>query len=298
LKLVSLLLASFLWFSINVSERDAERIIDLPLVVRRLPAGLIVTNPPRPVAVTLRGPRTILDGVDGRRARLAVNLASVSPGDARLELNGDMLRPQLPHRVKVVRLDPARLRIHVERLVRRVISVRADLAGMPALGYTVVQSRVTPAQVEVTGPASKVEALKEITTEPIELRGLAESAQRYALLSWAGNFVSFSPDHVTVGIAVEEVMVSREFKQVSVQVRQADGMVARLTPVRVDVTVRGPQRLLNNYEIADGAAYVDATGLPAGRHQVTVEVSLPPAMELTRLRPPRHTLRVTEGEGR
>src|SRR4051812_32853761 len=46
LKLVSLLLAFFLWFSINVSERDAEREVKLPITVRRLPAALIVTNLP------------------------------------------------------------------------------------------------------------------------------------------------------------------------------------------------------------------------------------------------------------
>src|SRR5207249_8376339 len=77
LKLVSLLLAFFLWFSINVSERDAESTIELPLRVRSLGPGLIVTNQPaKPIAVTLRGPRTILDGVDERRARLALDLST------------------------------------------------------------------------------------------------------------------------------------------------------------------------------------------------------------------------------
>src|SRR5262249_51782028 len=58
LKAISLVLAFFLWYSINVTERDAERTVDLPVTVRKLPQGLIVTNPPaKPVAVTLRGPR-------------------------------------------------------------------------------------------------------------------------------------------------------------------------------------------------------------------------------------------------
>ena len=60
LKLVSLLLAFFLWFSINVTR--ARRRADRRAAgdaCRKLPPGLIVTNPPaKPVAVTLRGPRT------------------------------------------------------------------------------------------------------------------------------------------------------------------------------------------------------------------------------------------------
>ena len=59
LKLVSLLLAFLLWFSINVSERDAEGTLEIPLRVRQ-PAGYVVTNAPsKPVSVTVRGPRTV-----------------------------------------------------------------------------------------------------------------------------------------------------------------------------------------------------------------------------------------------
>jgi YbbR domain-containing protein len=62
LKIISLLLAFFLWYSINVSERDAERVLELPVVVRKLPPDLIVVSgPDRAVSATLRGPRTILD---------------------------------------------------------------------------------------------------------------------------------------------------------------------------------------------------------------------------------------------
>src|SRR6266850_2484333 len=73
LKLVSLLLAFFLWFSINVSERDAEGTLEIPVHQVRPPTGYMVTNAPtKPIAVGVRGPRTILDGVDERRVRFAL----------------------------------------------------------------------------------------------------------------------------------------------------------------------------------------------------------------------------------
>jgi len=114
LKLVSILLAFFLWFSINVSERDAERVVELPVTIRRLQPGLIVTNlPAKPIKARLRGPRTILEGVDEHKVRLAPDLSSTMPGDLRLDLGGDMIRPDLPRRLKVVSLEPARLKLHV-----------------------------------------------------------------------------------------------------------------------------------------------------------------------------------------
>jgi YbbR domain-containing protein len=299
LKLVSLLLAFFLWFSINVSERDAERVVDLPVTIRRLDADLIVTNPPaKPVAVTLRGPRTILDGVDGQRARFALDLASARPGDMRLELNADMLRPELPRRLKVVRIEPARLKIRVERLARRRLPVRADLAGTAALGYTVAESTVTPTEVEVAGPASKVDDLKELTTEPIDLRGSSTTLQRDVLLSWAGDFVTFTPDHVTVTVTFEEVMVSREFKRVDVRILNAEGVPATLSPERVDLTVRGPQHLLHNFRIPDGGVYVDAAGLGPGSHRVSARADLPPALEVARRQPEVLTLQIGPAGGR
>src|SRR5262250_1855106 len=80
LKLVSLLLAFLLWFSINVSER---------------------------------GPRTILDGIDERRERLALDLSDLAPGEERVKLNEGMIRPELPRRLKIIRLEPASVKIRI-----------------------------------------------------------------------------------------------------------------------------------------------------------------------------------------
>ena len=285
-KLISLLLAFFLWFSINVTERDAERVVELPVAIRRLSGGLLVVNPPiKPISMTLRGPRTILDGVDEHKLRLGLDLTALGPGDVRLDLNGDMVKPELPRRLKVVRLEPARLKLKVERLARRTVSVRADLAGMPTFGYTVAESHVDPDHVEVTGPASKVDELTEITTEPIDLRGLHETTQRSALLAWAGDFVTLLPDRVTVTLSFEEVTATRDFKHVVISLRNADQGHTEINPAWVDVTLRGPQVLLHNFKLADGAAWVDVAGLGPGPHQVAVHVDVPPRIDVVQRQP-------------
>jgi YbbR domain-containing protein len=295
LKFVSLLLAFFLWFSINVSERDAERVLELPVVVRKLPPDLIVVNAPdRAVSATLRGPRTILDGVDEQRGRIALDLSAATPGEMRIELAPDMIRPDLPRRLKLVRLEPQRLKVQVERLLRRRVPVRAELAGAPALGYMTAESSVRPAEVEVAGPKSKVEDLKEVRTEPLDMQGLEHGVQRNALLAWAGDLVSFTPDHVLVTISVEEVSVSREFKDVPVTV-DAGGRDFVLDPPRTDLTLSGPQRLLHNFKLDEGVVSVDATDLPPGTHRVAVKVTLPATLEVTRRRPEQHTLRIGGG---
>lgn len=290
LKLLSLLLACFLWYSINALERDAERVIEIPVSIRRTPPDLIVTTPPtKPVMVTLRGPRTILDGVDEGRSRVVVDLSGAAPGEARVELNESMMVPELPRRLKVLRMQPARLKVRVEPLAKKRLPVRLNLAGSPALGYRITGSSITPDHVEVSGPRSKVEGLTEIATESVSLHGLAKPLERAVPLEWVADYVSVVPDRVRVRVQFEEEVVVREFRNVRVHVLNAEN--ARTSRATVDITVSAPQRLLHNFKLSGQVATVDAAGLDAGTHPLPVQVNLPPGFDVTGVDP--QTLEVT-----
>jgi YbbR domain-containing protein len=297
LKLISIVLACFLWYSINVLERDAERLVEVPISIRRVPPELIVTTPPmKPVTLTLRGPQTILDNVDEHKTRLVVDLSAAGPGEATIDLATANLNPDLPRRLKVLRAQPQRLKLTVERLAKRRIPIKIDLAGAPALGYMVAESTVAPDHVEVSGPASKVDDLKEISTEPIDLHGLARTFQRRVLLEWAGDFVVFVPDKVLVNVDVEEIMVSREFRRVAVTV--INGENATVSPSQVNLTLHGPQQMLHNFKIPEGGVIVDAAGLAPGSHEVTVQLrGLPPQLEIVERSPDLVKLQVAKSQG-
>jgi YbbR domain-containing protein len=300
-KAIAILVAFFLWWSINASERDAERQIELPVRIKNLPTTLVETSlEPKPVRVTLRGPRTILDTVDERKARFVVDLATATAGENRVDLSGDMVKGELPRRLKIVRMEPPRLRLKLENLTRRTLPVHPDLAGVPGFGYTVAESHLIPEQIEVSGPASRVNELKEITTEPIDLRGLQAGTVRRdpVPLSWAGEGVRLGTDHVAVTIRIEEVMVSREFQRVEVHAEHvADGLRAHLAPPAVDLTVRGPQRVLHNYKLPENAISVDAHGKPAGSFSLPVKVDLPTGLEVVRREPETIMLQLGAGKG-
>lgn len=296
LKLVSLICAVFVWATINVSERDAERVLEVPISLRKVERGLVVTNPPvKPVSVVVRGPRTILDGINERETRMTLDLTGYQPGEARIELNTGMLRPELKRHVKGVRVEPARIKVTLERLARRTLPVRADLGGMPAFGLTVASSQVEPAQVEVTGPASRLDDLKEVVTEPVDLRGEQElSAKRKVPLVSAGDFVNFSPDEVTVTIALEEVTMSREFHRAEVKILNAEGAVVEPGGA-VEVTIRGPQRVLHNFKLEDGMVYIDAAGQAPGKRRLDVHVDVPAPLEVVRRTPDKLNVMIPGG---
>src|SRR5439155_964469 len=108
------------------------------------------------------------------RARGRVGRLDPGAGAPDAALGALAARPPLPRSLKVVRIEPGRVKVRLERVVRRTLPVRPELAGLPPLGYT-PEAGVTPGEVEVSGPASKVEELKEIKTEPLELRSAPEA---------------------------------------------------------------------------------------------------------------------------
>jgi YbbR domain-containing protein len=279
LKFVSVLLACFVWYSINELERDAERLVELPVAIRKVPQDLIVTDlsPAKGVTVTLRGPRTILDSVDQEKTRLVVDLSHAGVGRASVDLNRATLAPELPRRLKAVRMSPVRLEVKLERLAKRRLPVVTPLAGEAAVGYT-AQITVTPDHVEVTGPASTLKSLTNVSTRRIDVGGLSTAFERNALLEPAGDFVSLVPDRVRVAVRFNESMGAQTFERVPIALR--NGRAARIEPPAVTVTIRGPAVALAQWVRPDGAVFVDAAGLGPGTHELPVQVDLPAPLEV------------------
>ncbi len=290
MKLISLGLACFLWYSINELERDAERQVELPVAIRKVPQGLIVTDlsPAKGVTVTLRGPRTILDSVDEGKTRLVVDLSGANEGKVSVDLNRATLSPELPRRLKAVRMSPVRLDARLEPLAKRRILVTAALGGKVEAGYEATPT-VTPDHVEVTGPASTVNALDDVVTRRIDVSGLSAPAERNALIEPPGDFVTVVPDRVRVTLNVQEKSIEQDFKRVPVAL--INGEATRINPSEVTLRVKGPELALGKWAPPQGAVFVDAAGLGPGTHDLPVQVDLPAPLVVIGRRP--ESVRVT-----
>jgi YbbR domain-containing protein len=294
LKILSTVLAVFLWYSIRVSGGEAEATLAVPIRVDYLAPDLLVTNlPAEPAEVVVQGPSRILDGLSDARYRFALDLSAASPGKNRLDLSGELIKPKLPDVVVVRRIDPPKIDVRVERVTRKRLPVRAELEGQPEVGYSVAQVRVVPSEVEAVGPVSRLRDLTEIKTEPVRLRHASARIERSVLLTWAGDYVTLSPDHVTVAVTLQQQLVSRVFQDVPVVVRNAPpGERVEVTPAGVELTIAGPQPTLMGFALPEGSVYVDAAGLEPGTHRVTPQVELPEGLEVTRREPEFQTLQI------
>jgi YbbR domain-containing protein len=283
-KLFATVCAFVLWFFVNAGERETQ-VMPFPIEFRNLPERSIQTNPDRvdTVAVRLNGPGPLLASLDTKRSPIVLDLSHAEIGtDFRLKVRDEMIR--IPRGVRILDIEPSRIPVRLERVKRVSVPVTLAPVGEPRDGYKVQTLKAVPDKVQVSGPASLVDRLTALETEPFDLTDLAASAQRTVGLVRADQ-VSVKPETVVVEISVAPVVTTREFKRLAVEVRNVDRPF-QLKPARVNLTVRGPQRVVQSLTLDEGAVYVDGASYEPGEHIVEAEVTLPAGVEVVKRDPP------------
>jgi hypothetical protein len=292
-KLFAIGFAFILWFFVNAGERDTQ-VFQFPLELRNVPERSMIVNDDRvdTVAVKLNGPSLLLASLDTRRVPTLVDVARVTLGEeTRIKIRDDMIR--VPRGVRILDVGPSRIPLRLEEVRRTTLPVSVATTGAPRGGYRVETMTVTPERVTVTGPAHVLDRLKAIETEPIEIRDLSAAVQRTVGVVRGEQLIAVRPERVIVDLAVAPIVVSREFKRLTVEVRNVDRPF-QLRPARVNVTVRGPERTVDELRLDGGSVFVDGTNLGPGEHVLRPEVVLPQGVELVKREPQDVRLEIVE----
>jgi len=286
------LFAFMLWFFVNAGKRDTQ-VFQFPIEIKGVPEQFVLVGDRiDAVAVKLNGPGALLTSLDARRPPITLDLSDVEPGtDVRRKIRDDMIR--VPRGVRVVDIEPGRVAVRLEEVRQVTLPVRLARSGEPAEGYRIDSIKVVPAYVMVTGPASTMETVRAIETEPLDVNGLTASIERTVALVRAEPVLSVTPERVLVRIAVEQVRITREWRRVPVEVRNVDRPF-QLRPPHVNLTVRGPEAAVRDLELEAGSVYVNGSGYGIGTHTVEAEVSLPAGVELVKREPAALSLEILE----
>jgi YbbR domain-containing protein len=277
LKIFSVAFACGLWLLVNAGERDTEKVLEVPVELRNLPSQVVITGGRvDSVDMRVRGPRTLLGRFHPKK--IALNLSGVRPGPASFHISSDLLK--LPRGVRVEQISPSQINLEIAAIIRRTILVRPDVVGTPPHGYMVKEIEIVPNTVEVVGPAPQVEKIETVMTAPIDISHFTQSqTQDLPLRGIEGDLITTNVDRVRARVDIQEVMVTQEFRRVKIEVKNA-AFRAVPAPARVDVAVRGPQRLVEQLKLWNGEIFVDATGQEPGTVMLPINVLLPPGIEL------------------
>jgi YbbR domain-containing protein len=297
LKVLALIIGVVAWV---IASRWVYETITLTVPVElKAGEGMIVKaiEPPL-VTVILEYPREAMTPVEAREIDLKIvhDLSGVdTPGTVVFNLeDGDVRRPP---RFRVAGLNPSRITAELDRLGEKVLPVRVSYRGTPRRGYRVVESRVYPSEVKVTGPAGVLEGMSEIATVPITVMGRQVTFDAQVDLQPVSPFAPDPLPEVNVIVVMGRDLKERVFKKVRVDILRDSARFdqLRLEPREVDLYLKGPEPVMDGLTASALKVYVDIVGLEPGTWELPLHTAFPPEVVLERSDPPRVKVTLDRG---
>jgi YbbR domain-containing protein len=143
--------------------------------------------------------------------------------------------------------------------------ISALWTGEPAPGHRLLDVRVEPDSVQVTGSPDQLDTLF-VQTEPIDITGLTESVTQQVSLDLPEGVTPVDLQPVFVTVEVVPIRTSAVVQR-PVEVRALEeGLEAIVEPQEVRVFMFGPLPVLESLAEDDVRITVDALGLVSGTH--------------------------------
>ncbi len=224
--LLACIMAIAVWVSaVTTADPDEVRVFPraIPLeVLGQDPRLIIVGSLPERVNVTMRAPRSVweqLTSTDGQ-VRALLDLSGLEAGEHILQIQLQVIAQP----VRVISLTPQTVNIKLELLATKVLPIQLSLRGEPAIGYEAGTMRITPQEVTLSGPQSKVEQVMDVRSD-LSIAGVRQDVQNTLTLRLLD----------ANGLPVNGLTVKPETAQVFIPITQQGGY----RDIAVKVNVRG-----------------------------------------------------------
>ncbi len=203
--LLAVVLAFGFWAWVtNSNNPDRRRDFDnVPVTRINLPDGLsIIDYTPQTVIVSIWGPRSVVSNptLAAGNVSASIDLKDVKPGTQEVPIHVQSDLPDLRKKSA----SSATARVTIERSIEKTLPVTVPTPTQP--GVTVNNVTPTPAEVRVSGPESKVNAVTQavaaldigdrttnFTSPPVDVKALDASGKEVA-------GVTLSPPRITVAV--------------------------------------------------------------------------------------------------
>lgn len=290
LKAAALALGALLWFT--VSGEEVERLIQVTIASRNLPAGLEITEQPQNVDVRVRGASTELVGLQPSQITVVADLGGTEPGERQVLLEPDDVRAPLG--ITVVQVEPSAVTFRLEKSGVADVPVRANIVGQPAPGFVYRDAVIEPRTVTVVGPASRLRSTTFAVTDTVSIEGQSTNFVQVVGVGVGDALVRLREARsVRVTVRIEPVSGERTISGRPITFRNVlAGRQAMVEPSTVAVTVQGRAATLSDLPESSVQPWIDLVGLSPGLHELPVNVALPLGYTLVSVRPPSVSVRI------
>jgi YbbR domain-containing protein len=173
LKVLSVALATGLWWLITPEQKPAEVALRVPIEFLHVPENLEISSEAVPEAqVRVRGPEVNVRQVRSTDVRVTVDLKDVKPGERTFDLSSQQV--QAPRELEILQVLPGQVHLAFDTRVTREVAIRPRVLGSFAAGKQIAQVIAEPATVSITGPRGRVEKVEYATTDAVDASGVME----------------------------------------------------------------------------------------------------------------------------
>jgi YbbR domain-containing protein len=175
LKVVSLILAIILWLFVK-STSEGEVRLQVPIEFSHCPLNLMVTQVSTDaITVRLVGPLLQLQRLSRNEKKARIDLSSAREGTNTFDISPDNFT--IPETFKMTQISPSAVKVEMDRVIDKVVRVKADVEGEPAPGYRVTEIVVDPPFLNLQGARTQLKGLQEVSTEEIDISGIRETVR-------------------------------------------------------------------------------------------------------------------------
>lgn len=259
LKLSALGLSVFLWALVQTEPRNAET-FSVPVTVEISDTAWAASGAPEPSVVELRlsGPAREIIRLARQGTLIRVPIRSVGSSDTTVTLRRDWVGLGDGTRLTVESLSPSAVQIAFEPAVTRAVPLAIRTSGrLPSHLALATPIGVNTGVVRLRGPASRLEGLDSVRLRPLDLSDVSASGVFEVPVDTTGlGGVRITPVIATLGVRVEDE-VERVLSGVPVITQSEGGEVhVVVSPLTVDVTLRGARTLVTAVDPLDLRAWV------------------------------------------
>ncbi len=230
LKISALGLALLLWISVRVETPDRHELPDIPVRVELNDPEWLMAGEPLPTTVSVRfsGPSRELIRMAMDRPNVVIPVDLVHREDTTVILRSQWVRVQDRPGVTVDDIQPSSVRLAFEAIERVSVPILVRATGTLPSGLAMAGSpEAHPAEVRLTGRASRVEEVDSVPLEVVDLAEVHSSDFQVIPVDTTGlSELQLTPTVVSVRFPVETEVE-----------RVVSGIPVVLTPEREDVEV-------------------------------------------------------------
>lgn len=170
-----------------------------------------------------------------------------------------------------------------------------DWQGEPAPGYRLLDVRVEPDSVLLTGSPASLDALSRVRTEPVDITGLRESVTLSVALDLPEGLQLDDLQPIIVQIEIEPILTSSVISKRPEIRALGDGLTVTLDLDEVRVFLFGPLDKLDSLVDEDVRVTLDLFGLEAGTHRLEPDADVFVSdVEVRSIQPPQLTVNITD----